>query len=136
MPLDLDAAADWLAKVRGDLRMTEFALLASPPLGDQACFHAQQAAEKALKSVLVAHQTPFPFTHNLAVLVDLVRTLAPEVQKFAPFAVALSRYASISRYPDAFEPTLAEAQEATDYAIAISDWAADILAKLAVDNPA
>jgi HEPN domain-containing protein len=47
-------------------------------IGDQelpprlACFHAQQAAEKALKAALVAADTPFPRTHDLLALFALV----------------------------------------------------------------
>ncbi|TAK33547.1 MAG: HEPN domain-containing protein [Chloroflexota bacterium] len=37
------------------------------------CFHAQQAAEKSLKAVLVGEGVPFPFTHDLAILVTLVK---------------------------------------------------------------
>ena len=33
-----------------------------------ACFHAQQAAEKALKAVLVARGTEPPYTHDLGAL--------------------------------------------------------------------
>jgi HEPN domain-containing protein len=34
-------------------------------------FHAQQAAEKALKAALAAHGRDFPFTHNIALLLQL-----------------------------------------------------------------
>jgi HEPN domain-containing protein len=35
------------------------------------CFHAQQAVEKALKAALAARGVDFPFTHDLAALVEL-----------------------------------------------------------------
>ena len=40
----------------------------------QSCFQAQQAAEKAIKAVLVFLQTEFPFTHDL----DRLRALLPD----------------------------------------------------------
>jgi len=36
-----------------------------------ACFHAQQAAEKALKAAIVASGTPIPRVHDLLALVGL-----------------------------------------------------------------
>ncbi|MDW8468096.1 MAG: HEPN domain-containing protein [Burkholderiales bacterium] len=36
-------------------------------------FHAQQAAEKSLKAVLALHRIEYPRTHNLAMLLELVR---------------------------------------------------------------
>ena len=39
--------------VQADLRSAEHALRASPPLTEDACFHAQQAVEKSLKAFLV-----------------------------------------------------------------------------------
>ena len=44
------SAADWLARAKGDLALAEIPL----PKGafyEDLCFHAQQAAEKALKAV-------------------------------------------------------------------------------------
>lgn len=35
------------------------------------CFHAQQAVEKALKAALAARGVDFPFTHDLAGLIEL-----------------------------------------------------------------
>ena len=58
------------------------------------CFHAQQAAEKALKAVLTVQQRDFPRTHSLSELARLVQDsgLAPpcnaaDYLRLAPFAV-------------------------------------------------
>ena len=87
------------------------------------CFHAQQAAEKSLKAVLLAREIEFPKTHNLRVLRDLLpRTLPvpPEVEQ----AVELSDYATMARYPGAYEPvTEEEYREAIRLAEAVRDWA-------------
>ena len=59
-------------------------------------FHAQQAVEKALKSVLTRHEIEFPRTHNLSMLIELLRLhaipLPPDADGLArltPFSVAL-----------------------------------------------
>ena len=42
-------------------------------LRNQLAFHAQQAAEKALKAVLIERAVRFPRTHDLEALTELVR---------------------------------------------------------------
>jgi HEPN domain-containing protein len=37
---------------------------------EQLLFHAQQAAEKALKAILILEGVDFPFTHNLQRLIE------------------------------------------------------------------
>jgi HEPN domain-containing protein len=58
-PDDIEVAA-WLAKAQADLRMCELAARADTPMWDQACFHAQQCAEKSLKALLVACEIVLP----------------------------------------------------------------------------
>ncbi len=53
-----DDPREWLVRARSDL-----ALARSRPEGvllDDLCFHAQQAAEKAIKGALIRHSTDFP----------------------------------------------------------------------------
>ena len=66
-----------------------------------AGFHAQQAAEKLLKAWLAIHGQVFPLTHNLDVLLDILRDRDPDAEGFrglialSPFAVQF-RYEAIS----------------------------------------
>ncbi len=92
------------------------------------CFLAQQAAEKALKAVLVANQIPLQFTHNLT----LLRDLAPAGSRVHDVDVdleRLSRWAIVSRYPGA-EPdaTDDEAREALTAAHALVEAAREDMA--------
>ncbi|MGQ0665336.1 MAG: HEPN domain-containing protein [Pseudomonadota bacterium] len=64
-------------------------------------FHAQQAAEKAIKPVLAWASVEYPRTHNLIMLVELLRKHglpsppdAEELARLTPFGAAL-------RYDDA-----------------------------------
>ena len=69
MPHDPIRAADtraWLDKAHMDLKAAAHELTAVPPFTADAVFHAQQAAEKALKGFLVWHDAPFRKTHDLA----------------------------------------------------------------------
>jgi HEPN domain-containing protein len=48
-----------------DLRVAELALADVSPLIGEALYHAQQAAEKALKGLLVWHEAKYPLTHDI-----------------------------------------------------------------------
>lgn len=91
------------------------------------CFHAQQAAEKAIKAVLLSRLVPFPRSHQLQDLFDLLPAdLLPsaDIRK----AAALSVYAQSGRYPLNFEDvTEKEYQEAVKQAEKIVEWAKKIL---------
>ena len=63
----------WLSKARTDLALASVILEQGPDMDPWvACFHAQQAAEKALKAVLVAQSMEPPFIHNLVALQALM----------------------------------------------------------------
>ena len=59
-----DLAHGWLEKARSDLYATERLLDGNGPY-DAACFHAQQAIEKAMKALLALSGQPIPRTHDL-----------------------------------------------------------------------
>src|SRR3972149_5895678 len=66
-------ARRWLSKARTDLAVASVILEKRADMDPWACcFHAQQAAEKALKAVLVAQGAEPPFIHNLVALQALV----------------------------------------------------------------
>lgn len=124
--------ADWLRYAASDL---DLARVTRPHrvLREGLCFHAQQAAEKALKAVLLAQHTPFPYTHNVKTLLDL---LSQDV--IPPLAVqeaaSLTDYAVLSRYPGDLEPVTEEQyQEAVRLAEAVVQWAEGLIG--AASNP-
>ena len=88
-----------------------------------ACFHAQQAAEKALKAVLVHEGIPLQFTHNL----ELLRDLVPEGRSTVGVEGDLRRLSSravVPRYPGpGSDATAEEAREEVSLARAIVDAA-------------
>ncbi len=117
------SAQDWLARARGDLA------LACAPLPDggfheDLCFHAQQAAEKAVKAVYQSHGWPFPYTHDLAELLAGLKDRGVAVPGEVEDAAVLAAYAWESRYPGLGEPVTAdEYREAVRHAEAVVAWA-------------
>jgi HEPN domain-containing protein len=93
----------WLAKADEDLLAAQRLL---PEIVNQAAFHVQQAMEKTLKALMVAKRREIRKTHDISLLVSLVRTLWPELfpQRFP--IVELSQWYLVSRYPGLEEVAL------------------------------
>jgi HEPN domain-containing protein len=118
--------ADWLRHAYSDLALASITPVPRILL-EQLCFHAQQAAEKALKAILVACAISVPRTHNLRTLFDLLPTDLP-VPSDIQEAAGLSDYAVASRYPGASEPVEDEEyREAVYMAEAVVYWAEKVI---------
>lgn len=116
------ATRAWLTKAWRDLEIARRAVRGEPALYDIAAYHCQQAADKALKALLVYHGRSFEKTHDLEVLLDLAREIDPSVGCLADAADALTPYATRFRYPHAsfaLDPTPAEYEEAQQQAEAV-----------------
>lgn len=79
------------------------------PSYETASFHAQQAAEKALKALLVRYQVDFRKTHDLGELLRLAEPVAPGISQALGEVEALTPHAVDSRYPTAGVPVEREA---------------------------
>ncbi len=97
-----EATAEWMAYARGALALASVPPPPGVPLA-LLCFHAQQAAEKALKAVLVFHDAEVPWTHNIQLLIELIEALEL-VPPSLRVAAALTEYAVVMRYPGDAEP--------------------------------
>ena len=93
---------EWLKKARSDLRAAEALIELDSPPEDIICFHAQQAAEKYLKGLLLFHQIEFEKTHNLVYLKDLCASEDPAFNSITSGIISLNPYAVAVRYPDDF----------------------------------
>ena len=114
---------DWLKRARSDLELGRAALRTAGVVPEDACFHAQQCAEKALKALLMKREIPFPRTHALEVLLDLLKMHGMVVPSGVDEAYQLSQYAVQTRYPGEWEPaTKTEAREALERAALVLAW--------------
>ena len=116
MPHDPERIAEvrsWFLKAGTDLRAAAFELTAEPPLTADIVFHAQQAAEKAIKGFLCWHDLPFRKTHNLLEIGEAAVAVDPALEPALRRAAPMTEYAWRFRYPgDATEPPIEEAREA------------------------
>ncbi len=104
----------WLRRARSNLAISKASYDMADTLYEDLCFEAQQAAEKALKALLVQRQVPFPKTHEITELLDILRRSGLEAPEQIRKAGLLTRYAVVTRYPG-----LAEAVAEEDYLQAV-----------------
>jgi HEPN domain-containing protein len=107
----------WLIKAERDLLVADRAAHQPPALRDVAVYHAQQAAEKALKAFLTWSDQPVRRTHDLIVLTGQCLAIDPSFAVLQASAVLLNPFAVAFRYPgDILEPTGAETDQAIEAA--------------------
>jgi HEPN domain-containing protein len=82
----------------------------------QVCFHSQQAAEKALKGLLVERVGAYPKSHSLEQLLLYDATILVELTHIRESCRRLDRFYSISRYPDALPGTVSGGEPESDEA--------------------
>lgn len=90
----LERAALLMAKARDDEIVIE-EIISNEKVRDEIIgFHAQQAAEKLLKALLMAKNIPYRRTHDLRELIDLIKDSGiefpeplMEIRTLSPFAV-------------------------------------------------
>ncbi len=117
-PLEwLNRAGSNVKRAREDVRLEGVYL-------EDLCFDAQQAAEKAIKAVLMHRGVEFPYVHDLGRLLTLLEESGMEVPEGVRAAETLTTYAVITRYPTLFEPVTEEQyREAVKLADAVVAWA-------------
>ncbi len=92
---------EWLDKARGDLRTARRERDAEDyPSHDAACFHAQQAAEKYIKAMLIHHRVTADRTQDLGVWAATLTEKVGVTLTADPEALAeLTQAAVAYRYP-------------------------------------
>ena len=88
----------WLRKADEDLAVAEYLVSSERPYYGAVGFHAQQAAEKYLKALLVRHQIEFPKTHDFEKLLTLCARVSREFEKLQPQTDRLQPFAVAARY--------------------------------------
>ncbi|HNR88467.1 MAG TPA: HEPN domain-containing protein [Spirochaetota bacterium] len=118
--------ADWLRFAVSDLELARRGRSPEVML-EILCFHAQQAAEKALKALIISTGLEVPRTHNIKTLLDIIADHA-SIPETLTAASLLTDYSVSSRYPGISEPvTDAEYDMAIHLAQMVIAWVRDEL---------
>lgn len=121
-------AEHWLVRAEGHLALARH----PKPRGafwEDLAFHAQQAAEFALKAVYQRRGIAFRFTHSIEELGSGLEEAGESIPDEIRNAVILTRYAVRARYPGAGVPvSRREYESAVDLAAAVVAWARTVVA--------
>jgi HEPN domain-containing protein len=126
---------DWLRFARGDLALAQTTPRPEVML-ELLCFHAQQAAEKSLKAVLLQRQRQAPpRTHDLSFFMGL--PAEDGIEPPDPGAVArLTVFAVMSRYPSGQKRmSQDEWMSAIETATQVVEWAGAQLDSYSAGSP-
>jgi HEPN domain-containing protein len=116
---------DWLRRAKGNLARAK-QTKPKDAFWEDLCFDAQQAAEKAIKAVLVFRQLEFRKTHDLRGILTLLDSSGYRVPEEIRRADELTDYAVETRYPGLSEPvSVTEYRDAVDLAQAVVRWAVE-----------
>jgi HEPN domain-containing protein len=117
--------ADWIRHALSDLSLAK---IEKPDdvLWEELCFHAQQAAGKALKAVLIMNNIGFQKTHSIRMLIDLLPD-SLSIPETVEESAVLTDYAVLIRYPAEAEPVEQEEyQKAVELAEQVVLWAQNL----------
>lgn len=119
-----EKAAVFVFEARKYLRAADRAIDDEFPTG--ACKHLQEAAERALKALIIANRSPFAYVHDLQKLWDAAEQLGERIEapRDARALAAITAYAGRAGYDSppayesvaAFESFRAAAGDLVDYA--------------------
>jgi HEPN domain-containing protein len=119
---------EWLRRARSNFARASAEPTDPEILLEDLCFDAQQAAEKAVKAVLVHRRIHFPKTHAMADLFSLAAKNGVEVPTNVSAAAALTTYAVETRYPGVVESVSHEEWiEAVASANLVLRWAVAVI---------
>lgn len=126
-----EEALEWLRAAEDDLEDAKVLLRAGRYAG--AAFHAHQAAEKALKAVIIAARRELPpRIHNL---LELARILGVRDEELLEALRRLNPHYRVARYPDAANGVPMEvysesiASELVSLAERVVEWARNMVSR-------
>jgi len=118
---------DWMRRARSSYALAQVAK-PEETCWEELCFQAQQAAEKAIKGVMLKSQVRFPYVHDLGLLLTEFEKRGFAIPDAVRDCVDLTQYAFQTRYPGDYEPaTEADYRTAMTQAHAVLDWAEQMI---------
>lgn len=123
-----DEVERWLRFAREDLDAAWVAVDTRRMALRHACFHAQQAAEKAIKAALIWEGVEPPRLHGLGSLVQMLPSDWSDLLELDVDLTQLTVWAAEAWYPSEIEPPeLSDAEEAVIHASRLLPYIAERL---------
>jgi HEPN domain-containing protein len=131
----IELAKQFLMRANDDLRLSELIMKDADPVFWGAAFHAQQCAEKALKSLLTFNNIRAGKTHDIGGLLKLSLPILPDLETVKERSYTLTAYAVDSRYPVQYsDVTEKEAIEAIETARIVFEFILNALPDFTKDK--
>ncbi len=116
-----DDPREWLNRARSNLALEKNRI--PEAYLEDLCFKAQQAAEKAVKALMIGRKIEYPYVHDLARLLSLLEEMGESVPDGVRKAEKLTLYALVTRYPGVVRPVaIQEYRQAIELAEAVVQW--------------
>ncbi len=117
-----DDPREWLNRAKSNLALAKNRVPGA--YLEDLCFEAQQAAEKAIKAVMIRRNIEYPYVHDLSRLLSLLEEAGESISEIVGKAAVLTTYAVITRYPGIVRPVAEqEYMDAVEIAEAVVLWA-------------
>jgi len=92
---------EWIERAKGSLELAQAKIIRHICYED-LCYQSQQAAEKALKGLLIYYGIEPEFTHNIEILLKEIKKFT-DIPENIKETVQLTNYAVQTRYPGEYE---------------------------------
>lgn len=128
----MQSAEEWLLSAYTDLGVAKHLRETYYPKPlEVICFHAQQAAEKSLKALIISKALPggLPKVHDLSFLLNQLKNTVLIDEKYFDYADSLTPYAVSAKYPNELFLKDEHAEKAIKYAEEIYLWVKDSLSE-------
>jgi HEPN domain-containing protein len=99
----------WIGRAKSSLELAQTKIIQYIHYED-LCFQLQQAAEKALKGLLIYYGVEPEFTHNIEILLNEIKNYT-EIPENIKEAAQLTNYAVQTRYPGEYDGITKEEYE-------------------------
>ena len=99
----------WIERAKSSLELAQSKIIRHIHYED-LCFQLQQAAEKALKGLLIYYGVEPEFTHNVEILLKEIKKLT-DIPENIKETVQLTNYAVQTRYPGEYDEITKEEYE-------------------------
>jgi HEPN domain-containing protein len=121
---------EWYDKATMDLGVAKHLLETYYPKPIEiVCYHCQQAAEKAIKALIIFYgaEGGIPKLHDLSFLLNQIKNKVDIEEKYYDYADTLSPYGVAVRYPNELFLEERHAKEAVQLADEILQWVNHII---------
>ena len=98
-----DDYKEWLSRAKSNLTLAKDTKKNNYIYYEDLCFDAQQCAEKSFKALCIYNNIPFPKTHDIYYLIDILEKGGINIPSKIRIAGDLSDYSSETRYPGDYE---------------------------------